>query len=180
MTLIKKAKYKNVIHINTHAPPPSYTALISMAPEKRMIKMETKLALLLMALAIGAAPSAGAQNRINVATPKTYESISLSIDERFDNCLHFENCTAQEHLKLLNDINDSMRESLLRIEQDCALKKFEECSVQPYERARWHKRYNQLGEVMQSLDAAGGMNEQAPSAGSGTNKERKSFWWWRP
>lgn len=142
--------------------------------------MEPKVALMIIALTLGASHAAEAQNGIHSTTAPLREVLVPSIDARFDNCVSNGNCTVQEHMGLLRDMNNDMRESIARMEQPCEAKDYNQCMTQQSEeRTRWHKLYGQMGEVMQSMEAAETMSQKEPAAGPGTGVE-KDFWRWWP
>lgn len=137
--------------------------------------MEIKLALMIMALALGATPTAGAQEATRPQKPQYIASSPLHVDERFEQCVKEGKCTMKEHLELLNDIAAQMHKTASRMAQPCALKSYQDCALSDNERGRWYELYARMGQVMQSLEAVE-MNQQTPAAGENSKQKRRGLW----
>lgn len=157
------------------------------------------IALMIMALMLGASQPAWAQDGASAASPQNYEiQVSPSLDDRFDQCIHNDSCTIRERMNLMSDMSNDMRDVLRQMDKNCAMMDYNECIVpQRDERVQWHKMHNHMREMMQSIEARAlnpkegasllpdkkqetgeSMNMNEPSAGGENQQEKKRFWHW--
>lgn len=115
--------------------------------------MNQTLVLALMAIMVGATGTAAAQNDTSVSKSEYLPIPGLSIEQRHMECVDDPDCTLEERLMLMEEMNDEMAAMLERMNETCMELDYEAC-IDPRSAAneQWHKMHNHSGEMMFSME----------------------------
>lgn len=115
--------------------------------------MNQTLILALVAVMVGSAGTASAQNETSAGSAEYLPIPGRTLEQRHMECVDDPECSVGERLLLLEEMNDEMDAMIGLMNENCMELDYEDC-IDPRSAAneQWHKMHNHSGEMMFSME----------------------------